>query len=154
MLDFAAMFTPYKPRPLAFLGVESVAGYLLKVYSIRTADQAWDAERFAARWELAAGALPQPAIADARPGVGFAILHQAQGDDYLILGWWDRENELPIRVFLRGAEGWHPAGASESFCVWDLRIIWWEREAYVGTVLAGGVGALDTYLATVVAGYA
>lgn len=148
------MFASYQPRPLAFLGVESVAGYFLKVYSIRYADGAWNAGRFAARWELAAGALPQPASAEARPGVGFAILHQAQADDYLILGWWDRENELPIRVFLRGVDGWRPAMASESFCVWDLRVIWWEREAYVGTVLAGSANAVDAYLATVIEGYA
>ncbi len=149
------MFTPYQPRALAFLGVEAVAGYLLKVYSIRHAAKAFDRERFAARWDLAATALPQPAVADARPGVGFAVLHQAEGDDYLILCWWDRENELPTRVFLRGGEGWRPAAPSESFCVWDLRVIWWEREAYVGTVLAGtGKNAVENYLGTVFEGYA
>ena len=148
------MFPRYQPRPLRFLGVESVAGYLLKTYGISAGNRDFDPERFAARWDLAASALPQPAVTEERPGVGFAILHQAQGDDYLILCWWDRVNELPTRVFLRGPDGWRPAGASESFCVWDLRVIWWEREAYVGTVLAGSAGALDAYLAIVVEGYA
>ncbi len=149
------MFRRYQPRPLCFLGVESVAGFLLKVYAIQyAADQGFDRERFADRWDLAAGVLPQPAVTGERPGVGFAILHQAQGDDYLILAWWDRQNELPTRVFLRTAEGWRPAGGGESFCVWDLRVIWWEREAYVGTVLAGGANGLESYLATVTEGYA
>ncbi len=134
--------------------MESVAGYLLKVYVIREVSQMLEPERFADRWELAARALPQPATTEARPGVGFTILHQGRTGDYLILCWWDQENELPTRVFLRGPGGWRPAEGGESFCVWDLRVISWEREAYVGTVLAGSAGALSAYLATVIEGYA
>ena len=148
------MFTLYQPRPLTYLGVEAVAGYLLKVYAIRQANQALERERFAARWELMSAVLPQPATSNGRPGVGFAILHQGRDGDYLILCWWDRENELPTRVFLRGPDGWRAATGSEGFCVWDLRVMWWEREAYVGTVLAGIASALDGYLATVIEGYA
>ncbi len=149
------MLTRYQPRPLTFLGVESVAGYFLKVYTIRHPEQSFEYERFAARWDLAASALPQPAVTDGRPGVGLAILHQAQGSDYLILCWWDRENELPTRVFLRTeVQDWRPAGVNESFCVWDLRVIWWEREAYVGTMLTGRANALESYLAMVTEGYA
>ena len=149
------MFTRYQPRPLSFLGVEAVAGYLLKVYAIRpAADQPVERERFAERWDLAAGVLPQPAVAEGRPGVGVAILHQARGDDYLILSWWDRENELPTRVFLGGPKGWRAAQGGESFCVWDLRVMWWEREAYVGTVLAGRADGVEAYLTTTMDGYA
>lgn len=149
------MFNRYQPRPLAFVGVESVAGYLLKVYAIRyAADGSFDHERFAGRWDLVADVLPQPAVAEGRPGVGFSVLHQGQQDDYLIVGWWDRENELPTRVFLREAAGWRPARGGESFCVWDLRVMWWEREAYVGTVLAGRASGLEAYLTAVVEGFA
>ena len=150
------MFTRYQPRPLTFLGVESVAGFLLKVYLIREESQAAEVERFAARWELAADAMPQPAVTDARPGVGFVILHQGRTGDYVILSWWDRENELPTRIFLRdgGGDGWRAAQGGESFCVWDLRVMWWEREAYVGTVLAGSANGIDAYLANVIEGYA
>ena len=152
-LKIPLSFTRYQPRRLKYLGVESVAGYLLKVYIICEASQTLEIERFAARWELAARALPQPAMTESRPGVGFTILHQGRTADYLILCWWDQENELPTRVFLRGPEGWRPAEGGESFCVWDLRVIWWEREAYVGTVLAGSASAPNAYLATVVEGY-
>ena len=148
-------FKQYQPRPLKFLGVESVAGYSLKIYAIRHPEQNFAPERFAVWQNLAAAALPQPTITEERSGVGFAVLHQAQGSDYLILCWWDRENELPTRVFLKtDAEDWRIAGVNESFCVWDLRVVWWEREAYVGTVLAGSADALESYLATVTEGYA
>ena len=140
------MFTPYQSRPVAFLGVESLAGYRLKVYAIQHGNRAFARERFAAGWALAAGALPQPVVNAGRPGAGFVILHAGRTGDYVILCWWDRENELPTRVFLSDAGEWRPATGGESFCVWDLRVIWHEREAYVGTVLSGDAGGLETYL--------
>lgn len=81
------MFTRYQPRPLLFLGVESVEGYLLKIYAIHEPDQVFDPVRFADRWELITGILPQPPSTEERPGVGFAILHQASRVDYLIVSW-------------------------------------------------------------------
>jgi len=60
---------------------------------------------------------------------------------YTVLCWWDRENELPIRVWVAeqdgGAPVWRTARDSESVCVWDLEVIWEERQAYVETVLGG-----------------
>ncbi len=148
------MFAQYQPRPLAFLGIESASGYRLKTYSIRYDELPFDRARFRDGWDLALAALPQPAVADGRPGVGFAILHQGRTGDYLILSWWDCENELPTRVFLRDADGWRPAAGGESFCVWDLRVIWWEREAYVGTVLARRDDGVEVYLKMHVEGFA
>jgi len=146
------MYTPYLPRPLTFLGVESVAGYRLKVYSICYGDRPFERDGFRDGWDLSAAALPQPATTADRPGVGFAILHQGRTGDYAILGWWDRENELPLRVFVRDSSSWRPAEGGESVCVWDLHVIWAEREAYVGTVLSGRAGGVEAYLATVADG--
>ena len=57
-----------------------------------------------------------------------------------VLRWWDRENELPIRVWVAEQDGgpprWRPAQGSESVCVWDLDVIWHERQASVRTLLA------------------
>ncbi len=148
------MFKSYQPRPLAFLGVESVAEYRLKVYAIHYGDQPFARVRFDAGWTLANATLPQPALSAGRPGLGFVVMHQGRTGDYLILCWWDRENELPIRVFVRDANGWRNAADGESVCVWDLRVMWWEREAYVGTVLAGRADGIEAYLRTVVEGFA
>jgi hypothetical protein len=148
------VFTRFRPRPLAFLGIEPASGFRLKMYSIRYDDSPFDRSHFRAGWELALASLPQPAVGDGRPGVGFAILHRGRTGDYLILSWWDRENELPTRVFLREAEVWRPASGGESFCVWDLRVLGWEREAYVGTVLAGRADGVEAYLKMVVEGFA
>jgi hypothetical protein len=146
-------FKRYEPRSLRFLGVETVGGQRLKVYSIVRGDDVFDRERFAAGWALAEDALPLPAMLEGRPGVGFAILHQGATGDYLIVGWWDRENELPTRVFIRDTNIWRPAAGGESFCVWDLRVMWWEREAYVNSMLAGRPDALNAYVANTAEGF-
>ena len=83
-----------------------------------------------------------------------AIEHHGATGDYLVVGWWDRENELPTRVYYRGPDGWRAAAGGESFCVWDLRVMWWEREAYVATVLSGRADGAEAYLAATAAGYA
>jgi hypothetical protein len=51
---------------------------------------------------------------------------------------------------LQSRRNQEPGG--ESFCVWDLRVIWWE--AYVTAVLAGRPGGVEAYLTTVAEGYA
>ncbi len=44
------MFVRYKPRPLSFLGIELVAGYRLKVYSICYDDRPFERGRFSGGW--------------------------------------------------------------------------------------------------------
>lgn len=142
---------PYKARRIDPLPQLSVDGWVLKQYSVCHAGQTFDDTRFSGGVTHAVAALPRPARTTERPGVGFVILHQGNGIDYTVLAWWDRENELPLRVFVcdrPGANEWRRARDSESVCVWDLQIIWAEREAYVQTILAGAVpDAVALYLA-------
>lgn len=130
-------FCPFEPRPVRFLGIEAIHGYRLKCYSIVYGDAPFRREEFDGGMTLAVNALPSPAVTGGRPGVGFAILHQGRTGHYLILSWWDNENELPTRVFVRTDGEWRPGREHESFCVWDLEVMWRERKAYVGTLLAG-----------------
>lgn len=140
---------PYRRRPRRSLPPENYAGWRLKRYQIRdSAADAWpDAGDFAAGVSLARLALPRPALDDGRCGAGFVVEHAGHGVDYVVLAWWDRENELPLRVFVRehGGGDWRDARGGESVCVWDLEVIAFERDAYVDTLLAGG--SADDYLA-------
>lgn len=147
------ILTPYEPRPLTPLGVINVRGYRLKAYSIVYGEAPFERKAFDAGLVLAERELPVPAAAPARPGVGFVIFHQGRTGPYLILGWWDNENELPVRVFLADPLNWRPATSGESFCVWDLRVVWHEREAYIRTMLKGPTDEA-AYLAATIAGYA
>ncbi|HLF56236.1 MAG TPA: hypothetical protein VI942_05250 [Thermoanaerobaculia bacterium] len=140
---------PYAPRPIRFHGVRELVGFRLKDYSIVHRAGTVDWLDFARGFEVVLDQLPRPAVANGRPGVGFRIAHQGDGARYAVLAWWDRENELPLRIAVRrGAEPWRAARADESVCVWDLQVIAAERNAYVETVLAAGAGeaGLRAYL--------
>lgn len=139
---------PYAPRPVGFHGIREYGGWRLKRYAITWNADALPWPEFEPGTELALAELPRPARAEERPGVGFLIAHRGRNADYLVLGWWDRANELPLRVFIReGGSAWRPARGSESLCVWDLQVIWFEREAYVATLMDPACpDPLDAYL--------
>ena len=134
-------FTPYIARPIRYAGIADVLGYRLKRYVILYGGGPFREHDFEIGMKLAYEALPRPAIDAQRPGVGFAIAHQGNGADYAVLAWWDNENELPLRIFVRPqtpkAE-WRPSRDGESVCVWDLEVIGFERKAYVETLLNSG----------------
>ncbi len=142
---------PFRPRPARFHGLRHREGWRLKLYSIVHDGAPAELAAFEEGIGLAVRALPLPAATEERPGAGFVIAHRGRTAFYVVLAWWDRENELPLRVWIRAADGgeaWRPAEGGESFCAWDLQVLWFEREAYVATVLAeGGADPVRDYLA-------
>ncbi len=140
---------PFQSRPIHPRGVTLYGEWRLKRYTIvRDTEPMCDDSAAWPDFEpgraLVHAALPAPAHANGRDGVGFIIEHRGNGADYIVLGWWDRENELPVSVVVREhvpGGTWRPARGGESFCVWDLQVIAFERDAYVETLLADGVGA-------------
>jgi len=135
---------PFAPRPITPDGVLPHDGWRIKRYRITVDGARGEGPDFEEGTDMLLAALPSPARTEERAGVGFLILHRGRGIDYAVLGWWDRENELPARVAVRertAGAAWRPARASESFCVWDLQVIGFERDAYVDTVLRDGDSA-------------
>lgn len=146
----------YEPRAIRFHGVHETDGWRLKRYSITYGPDALDWRAFEPATALAERTLPRPAVTSQRPGLGFVIAHRGRTALYCVLAWWDNENELPVRVFVRELDegaAWRAARGAESFCVWDLQVIGFEREAYVATVLAGSRSdvAARAYLGAVLA---
>lgn len=146
----------YAPRPITFLGVRELpCGWRLKTYSILHAPSPLDRQAYDRCLAEAVARLGRAGEGPGRPGVGIAIYHRGRDVHMLVLGWWARENELPLRVYVRGfGEGaaWRPAREDESICVWDLEVLWFEREAFVRHVLAPEQGPdiqayLDDHLA-------
>jgi hypothetical protein len=139
----------YEPRDTTLLRVLRPGDWQLKLYSIALDGTVFDESRFAGGLEFALHALPSPARTPERPGVGFCILHQGRGADYVVVAWWDRENELPIRVFVKSVDDaeWRAARGSESVCVWDLEVIGFERNAYVSFVLTTSTQSIEQYMA-------
>jgi hypothetical protein len=138
-------YTPFAPRAATFYGIVEGSGHRLKAYSVRYGERPIDWDEHREGIDLALAALPDANREAGRPGLGFLIVHRGRAAEYVVLAWWDRQNELPVKVFVRNEGPWRPALEGESFCVWDLEIVGRERDAYVETVLAGGDA--EAYLA-------
>lgn len=128
---------PYAPRTIHFRGLRQPRGWTLKFYTVTLDAEPLDEEAFEIALRKAEDALPEPDRGRGRYGLGFLIAHQGRTGDYVVLGWWDHENELPVRVWVRRRDSpWRPAESGESFCVWDMEVIWAERRAWIDTMLA------------------
>jgi hypothetical protein len=139
----------FAPREIRFRGVRSRGGWSLKFFSVVYGGTAFDVKGFEPPVDMALDCLPSPDHEQGRPGLGFLIAHQGRGDSYLILAWWSNENELPIRAWVRReGEDWRPAIEGESVCVWDLEVVWEERQAWIATMMSGPARP-DDYLAHV-----
>jgi hypothetical protein len=133
----------YRPRTIRFHGVRETRGTRTKMYSISWDGSTIDWSRFEAGISLVLSELPGKGTLPGRPGLGFVIAHHGRTADYVVLSWWDNENELPTRVRVcveKHDSGWREAMESESFCIWDLEVMWFERESYVSTLLSGYPG--------------
>ena len=64
----------------------------------------------------------------------FAILHRGTSSPYLILCWWGNDNELFTSVSVLADGNWVEDPARYSFCLYDLEIIWDERNHYIQTM--------------------
>lgn len=139
-------------RPVRHEGVRALAGYRMKVYSVRYGSAELERALYEEAMSLAEAALPRPAVGAGRYGVGFVICHQGRGMHYLVVSWWGNENEYFNRVFVRefgAGKAWRAGNAGESVCVWDLEIIWFERNAFVEEVLSKEPADVEGYLARV-----
>jgi len=137
----------YEPRPIVPRNPMRHEDWTVKRYDVLYKADRIDEPTFAGGLRLALDALPSPARTESRPGVGFVICHHGNGRDYVVLSWWDNENELFQRVFIRPFDepSWHDGTGAGSFCVWDAQVIAFERDAYVAHVLVADPD-LDAYV--------
>lgn len=61
----------------------------------------------------------------------FAIFHHGASMLYLVLCWWGNDNELFQSVSVLTAQGWVEDAQRYSFCLYDLEVIWFERQAFI-----------------------
>jgi hypothetical protein len=143
----------YTPRPICYLGLWEHQGWRIKTFGI-SADTPLPRQSLIEEAKAAAAECLDRGPAGY--GVGWIIVHQARGLDAVLIDWWFDENIAQHHVYGRPdaapgplVYGW-PAGAG--FCVWELAVCGWERQAWIDTVLrCGGPTAenLERYLASV-----
>jgi len=142
---------PYCPRSVRFLELLEVRGWRIKIYGIARSGDIPSSELVALGRNLASERLPQSAVEPGHYGVGFVIVHEGANGDYVLVDWWSDQDIVQHHLY--GAPkghrgkldyGW-PAGAG--FCVWELAVCCFEREAWLDCALKrSGAPSLDAYL--------
>jgi hypothetical protein len=140
----------YQARPIRFLELWREAEWRMKVYGIAY-------QRPLPRPELveAAKRITRPHLRTAKSqthyGVGFLGVHDGRGANFVFVDYWADENELHHHVYVspsdkpKALEYVTPTGLIA--CVWDLRVMWFERQAWVETILANPTGPdVEQYL--------
>lgn len=125
---------PYLARKIEPLSAWESAGWQLKRYGIEFAGTGSPANIFQQAYSRVASWLPPRATTADRPGVGWMLEHRGKTMDYLVVGWWDNENELRMKIWVTEQGQWREA-LTESFCVWDMQVMAFERDAFVATLL-------------------
>jgi hypothetical protein len=83
--------------------------------------------------------------------VGFLGVHDGRTGNFVFVDWWAEENELHHHVFIsppdKPTELFDMTATGPAACVWDLRVIGFERDAWLATVLRNPGGPdIDAYL--------
>ena len=121
----------YKPRKISSLPRASDPDGL-KLYTISASGAEIDISRYQKRLAFIK---TQKQIDSSLPA--FAIMHEGVSCEYLIVGWWQNDNELFVSVSVKEPDNWVEDMTKYSFCVWDLDIIWHERNSFIRHLYSG-----------------
>ncbi len=64
----------------------------------------------------------------------FVIFHDGASCNYLVLVWWGNDNELFTSVSVNAEGEWQEDANQYSFCLYDLEVMWAERNIYIQTI--------------------
>jgi prepilin-type processing-associated H-X9-DG protein len=132
-------FGPYQERSIRFLELWHQAGWRLKVYGIAYHGVAPRPELIAAAKAVAAERLATVPDSIRHYSVGFLGVHDGRTANFVFVDWWADENELHHHVYVspthEPARFTYITPSGLTACVWDLRLMAFERQAWVDTVL-------------------
>ncbi len=141
----------YDVRPIRALGLWSEAEWTLKVYGIAYGRERPREELVEAAKQVARERLSNATNNVNHYGVGFLGVHDGRGANFVFVDYWADENELHHHVYVSPSED--PASLAYVTptgliaCAWDLRVLSFERDAWVEAVLANPSGPdVEAYL--------
>lgn len=141
---------PYQSRPIRFLELWQTAGWTLKLYGIAYRRPSPRPELLVAAKSAAVAHLAKIQTNN-HYHLGFMGVHDGRGANFVFVDYWADENELHHHVYVSPAtqpanlEYVTPTGLIA--CVWDLRVICFECQAWLETVLVNPAGPnLQQYL--------
>ncbi len=133
-------FDPYVARPIKFIDQVDSEGWRIKVYGISAKSLPLPEEVVSEGIKYTLSHLPQPAISEQRYGVGFLIIHHGTMRNWYLLDWWEKEDIIHHKLFSSTLD--KPSSISAEpdksliACVHELRVITFESEAWIKTVLS------------------
>jgi hypothetical protein len=143
---------PYQPRPIRFLELWQVADWRLKVYGIAYQRPLPRPELVAAAKKAAHAQLSQVCNDYEHYGVGFLGVHDGRESNFVFVNFWADENELHHHIYVspqaKPARLVEVTASGLLACVWDLRVICFERQSWIDSMLRNPDGPnLEQYLA-------
>lgn len=130
---------PYRKRPVRSIDTWAIAGFSLKVYGISYTGDMPDDQLCKAARGIAEQRLHATAVDTNHYGVGFVGIHAGRDGNFVFIDWWADENELHHHVYVSSTETpldlAYMAPTGPIACTWDLRVMVFERDAWVEYVL-------------------
>jgi hypothetical protein len=141
---------PYLPRTLQYVELYDQHGWKLKIYSILHPDKTLNRQLIETAKQTALEFLPD----STEPGhysAGFISVHQGKSYDFVTVGYWTYSTELRHQSYMKAssASATLTAISTElSSDVWDIRLLAFERDAWVSEVLKANAPSVENYLAS------
>lgn len=129
----------YTPRKISFIEILVSGKWRLKVYGITSLDEMLDPQIYESAKTVAVKRIAEVSADTKHYNTGFLIINQGKTGNFVCVDFWTNENELHNHVYTSSLDNpavleyVTPMGISA--CVWDLRVMCFEREAWLGTVL-------------------
>ena len=127
----------YESRAFRFIELLTLGDWRMKLYGIAWRRELPRAHLLEAAKRIAAGVLRNTVPNNYK--VGFIGAHDGRKACLVFVDYWGNEDELFHHVFLSRSndpDALAPAKGSDlSVCVWDLRLQFFEREAWIKHVL-------------------
>ncbi len=131
--------TPYVKRQVEFIRRVESGDWRLKIYGISASSKSVSHDIVDKAVARVLPNLPEPAHTANRYGAGFLIIHQGTLRNWFLLDWWEFEDILCHKLFsspLDDPDAITPERESSAFaCVHELRVINFESQAWIKTVL-------------------
>jgi hypothetical protein len=130
----------YKKRKVHFINQASHNDWRIKIYGISVSGKPLVEELVSNAVSHLLPKLPETAITDQRYGVGFLIIHQGTMRNWFLLDWWETEDIMHHLLFSSPLEESDAITAEPDTsliaCVHELRVINFESEAWIKTMLS------------------
>ena len=146
-------FKKHSKRQVRFLELWLNNNWKIKIYGISQLSEKPEEKFVEIAKQLAEETLLKHASENQHYGTAFITIHRAEMFNQIIIDWWERVNELRHHVFK--AEPANPyyfkniTATGEAFCIWELSVISFERDAWYKHVLNAKEENINNYLNTV-----